>query len=93
MLLFGAHGYWFYLGESGGQPPQNLNWIKQMTGPHLPGYMGCFVLVIGENFGKFGIVIFFAKRVGHALSVPDSEGRHLLPEDLGSGEPVSGLRP
>ena len=55
--------------------------------------MGCFVLVIGENFGKFGIVIFFAKRVGHALSVPDSEGRHLLPEDLGSGEPVSGLWP
>ena len=25
--------------------------------------------------------------------MPDSEGRHLLPEDLGSGEPVSGLRP
>ena len=25
--------------------------------------------------------------------VPDSEGSQLLPEDLGSGEPVSGLRP
>ena len=31
--------------------------------------------------------------VGHALSVPDSEGSQLLPEDLGPGEPVSGLRP
>ena len=28
------------------------------------------------------------KQVGHALSVPDREGRHLLPEDLGPGEPV-----
>ena len=25
--------------------------------------------------------------------MPDSEGSHLLPKDLGSGEPVSGLRP
>ena len=29
------------------------------------------------------------KLVGHALSVPDREERHLLSEDLGSGEPVS----
>ena len=27
------------------------------------------------------------------MSVPDSEGSQLLPEDLGPGEPVSGLRP
>ena len=33
-------------------------------------------------------------RKGRArASVPDSEGSQLLPEDLGSGEPVSGLRP
>ena len=32
-------------------------------------------------------------QVGHAISVPDSEGSHLLPDDLGPGEPVSGLRP
>ena len=29
------------------------------------------------------------KQVGHAISVPDREERHLLSEDLGSGEPVS----
>ena len=29
------------------------------------------------------------KLVGHALSVPDREERHLLSEGLGSGEPVS----
>ena len=89
----GPLGCWFYLVESGGQPPQNLNWIKQMTGPHLPGCLGCWVLVIWNNLREQGVVISIAKRVGHALSVPDSEGSHLLPEDLGSGEPVSGLRP
>ena len=31
--------------------------------------------------------------VGHALSVPDREERHLLSDDLGSGEPNPGLRP
>ena len=33
------------------------------------------------------------KQVGHAISVPDREERHLLSKDLGSGEPNPGLRP
>ena len=42
----------------------------------------------------FGINnLWCKKQVGHALSVPDSEGSQLLPEDLGPVEPVSGLRP
>ena len=59
-------GCWFYLVESGGHPPQNLSWIKQMTGPHLPGCLGCWVLVIGNNLGESGAVISIAERVGHA---------------------------
>ena len=49
--------------------------------------------MIGNNLEEFGVVISIAKWVGHALSVADSEGSQLLPEDLGPGEPVSGLRP
>ena len=49
------------------------------------------VMVIRNNLEEFGVVISIAKWVGHALSVADSEGSQLLPEDLGSGEPVSGL--
>ena len=54
-----------------------------MTGAQLPEYLGGWVLVIGTDPGLLGL----------AMSVPDSEGSHLLPEDLGSGEPVSGLWP
>ena len=61
-----------------------------MTGPHLPGFLGCWVSVYGSNLGILEMEIRFAKsRLGHAPSVPDREERHLLSEDLGSGEPVS----
>ena len=61
-----------------------------MTGPHLPGFLGCRVPVIGSNPGFFGDGnLVCKKQVGHAISVPDREERHLLSEDLGSGEPVS----
>ena len=39
------------------------------------------------NFRDGNLV--WKKQVGHAPSVPDREERHLLSEDLGSGEPVS----
>ena len=43
----------------------------------------------GEKPGSVGDGnLVCRKQVGHALSVPDREGRHLLPEDLGPGEPV-----
>ena len=43
----------------------------------------------------FGLVEleFRLDGVGHAMSVPDSERSQLVTEDLGPGEPVSGLRP
>ena len=51
------------------------------------------MLVIGADLGWLELEICNAKRRWHTMSVPDSEGSQLLPEDLGPGEPVSGLRP
>ena len=84
-------GCWFLKVESGGHPPQHLKNRWLVHSPHLPGCLGCWVLMIGNNLGECVAVISILKRVGHG--VPNSKGSHLLPEELGSGEPVSWLRP
>jgi len=86
-------GCWFYLVESGGQPPQNLSWIKQMTGPHLPGCLGCWVLVIGNNLGESGAVISIAERVGHARVCPTARGANFSPRTWDQGSLCPGFGP
>ena len=51
------------------------------------GMLGVSVWELPWDFKDGNLVC--KKLVGHALSVPDREERHLLSEDLGSGEPVS----
>ena len=93
IIILAPLGCWFYLVESGGQQPQNLNWIEQMTGPNLPECLDCWDLAFGMHTWSVGFSDGCIKSGRARVSVLDSEGSQLLPKDLGPGEPVSGLRP
>ena len=93
IIILAPLGCWFYLVESGGHQPQNLNWIKQMTGPHLPGCLDCWFMASGIHTWSVSCIDSNIRSGRARASVLDSEGSQILPEDLGPGEPVSGLRP
>ena len=93
IIMLAPLGCWFYLVESGGHQPQNLDWIEQMTGPHLPGCLDCWFMASGIHTWSVSCIDSNIRSGRARASVLDSEGSQILPEDLGPGEPVSGLRP
>ena len=93
IIILAPLGCWFYLVESGGHQPQNLNWIEQMTGPNLPECLDCWSMAYGIHTWSVGFIDGSIKSGRACASVLDSEESQLLPEDLGPGDPVSRLRP
>ena len=64
-----------------------------MTGPHLPGCLECWVLVIGNNLGESGAVISTAERVGHARVCPTARGAIFSPRTWDQGSLCPGFGP
>ena len=66
IIILAPLGCWFYLVESGGQQPQNLNWIEQMTGPNLPECLDCWFMANGIHAQSVVSLVARSRAVEHA---------------------------